>query len=209
MKAQEPVFVHLSEKNGLPDKEFYDIIEDSKGFIWLGADKGLYRYDGKVFKNYTNKQQRSSSVFNLQEDNLGRTWCNNVSGQFFYTKNNTLKLFIDLSKELKGQLADFIVKDNYLWIIGQYKIYKINLKTKIVEFDYTTSKQTFGKPFKLEDEVYIGNSNFIFKINSLNEFKVSTNVKLPTKNKRGKRLSIYKLIIFKIGTKLFFRQKQY
>ena len=208
IEAQEPVFVHFSEKNGLPDKEFYDLIEDRKGFIWLGADKGLFRYDGKNYKKYTNELQRSSSIFSLQEDNLGRIWCNNVSGQFFYLQDNKLELFIDFSKELKGQLADFIVKDNYLWIIGQYKIYKINLKTKIVEFDYSTSKQTLGKPFKLDDEVYIGNSNFIFKINSLNEFKVSTNVKLPTRDKRGKRLSIYKLIIFKIGTNLFFRQKR-
>ena len=68
INAQEPVFVHFSEKNGLPDKEFYDLIEDSKGFVWLAADKGLFRYDGKAYKKYTNELQRSSSIFNLQED---------------------------------------------------------------------------------------------------------------------------------------------
>ena len=208
MKAQEPVFVHLSEKNGLPDKEFYDIIEDSKGFIWLGADKGLYRYDGKVFKNYTNKQQRSSSVFNLQEDNLGRTWCNNVSGQFFYTKNNTLKLFIDLSKELKGQLADFIVKDEYLWVFGQYKIYKINLNTKQVEFQYKVSGRIFGAPFKLNDDVLIGNIDSVFNINSKNKFKSVLQVKIPYKDKKGKKINVDRLVFFKIEDKLFFRQNR-
>ena len=58
MRAQQPVSVHLTEKDGLPDKEFYNIIEDSKGFIWLSADKGLFRYDGKLFKNYSNPQKR-------------------------------------------------------------------------------------------------------------------------------------------------------
>ena len=100
MQAQEPVYIHLSEKNGLPDKEFYDIFEDDKGFIWLGADKGLFRYDGKNFKNYLNKNQRGLSIFNIQQDEFKRVWCNNVFGQFFYIKDDKLNLFIDLSKQL-------------------------------------------------------------------------------------------------------------
>jgi hypothetical protein len=35
LKAQEPASIHLSKKDGLQDKEFYDIIEDDKDFIWL------------------------------------------------------------------------------------------------------------------------------------------------------------------------------
>ena len=208
IRAQEPVFVHFSEKNGLPDKEFYDLIEDSKGFIWLGGDKGFFRYDGKIYKKYTNELQRSSSVFNLQEDNLGRIWCNNISGQFFYLQEDKLELFVDFSKELKGQLADFIIKDNYLWIIGQYKLYKINLKSKIVEFSFSSPRLIFGKPFKFENEIYIGNTESIFKINSRNEFKISTNINLPSLGKNGKKILLYKLIIFKIGSNLFFRQRR-
>ena len=98
MQAQEPVSIHLSEKNGLPDKEFYDIIEDDEGFIWLCADKGLFRYDGKTYKSYTNKNQRGISVFGAKQDSLGRIWCNNISGQFFYTDGKELHLFTDLSK---------------------------------------------------------------------------------------------------------------
>ena len=96
-KAQEPVFIQLSERNRLPDNEFYNILEDRKGFIWLCANKGLYKYDGKTFKNYSNPLQRGASVFNTQEDTLGRIWCNNISGQFFYIQNDELHLFKDLS----------------------------------------------------------------------------------------------------------------
>ena len=117
LQAQEPVSVHLSEKDGLPDKEFYDILEDDKGFIWLCADKGFFRYDGKVYTNYINKLQRGLSVFNVQKDHLGRIWCTNISGQFFYTQNNALHLFTDLSKQLNGELAEFIIKKKYLCLL--------------------------------------------------------------------------------------------
>ena len=99
MQAQEPVSIHLSEKNGLPDKEFYNIFEDEKGFIWLCADKGLFRYDGKKYKKYTHTAQRALSVFSVQQDPFKRVWCNNISGQFFYVTNNKLTLFIDLNKQ--------------------------------------------------------------------------------------------------------------
>ena len=208
MQAQEPVFVHFSQKNGLPDKEFYDIIEDSKGFIWLGADKGLFRYDGKSYKNYTNTLQRSLSVFNVQEDYLGRIWCNNISGQFFYTKDNTLELSIDLSKELKGQLSDFVVKENYLWVFGQYKVFKINLKTKLIEFSYQVSEKVFGSPFKLENNVFLGNIDSIYSVTSKNKFKAVLPIKLPNNDSKGKRINVDKLVIFKVGSTFFFRQKR-
>ena len=63
--AQQPVFTQLTEKDGLPDIEFYGVVEDNKGFIWLAADKGLFRYDGKKFKNYTHPDKRGLSVFGV------------------------------------------------------------------------------------------------------------------------------------------------
>ena len=121
MEAQQPVSVHLTEKDGLPDKEFYNIIEDSKGFIWLCADKGLFRYDGKLFKNYSNPEKRGLSVFEPVEDQLGRIWCNNISGQFFYVENDQLFTFIDLGKELKGELSSFMVTKKHLIVLLSLK----------------------------------------------------------------------------------------
>lgn len=132
MFAQEPVSIHLTEKDGLPDIEFYDVLEDSKGFIWLASDSGFYRYDGKTYIQYTNKEKRGLSVFGLVEDSLGRIWCTNISGQFFYIENNKLNTFIDLQEALKGQLASFTVHENYLLINGHYAVYSTDLTTKKV-----------------------------------------------------------------------------
>lgn len=127
--AQDPITIKLSEKEGLPDVEFYDIIEDSKGFIWLAADKGLFRFDGTEYLSYSNKDKRGLSVFGLKFDNQNNLWCNNISGQFFKIVNNKLVLALDLKNELKGQLGEFLFIDDCVVIVAANSIISINLKT--------------------------------------------------------------------------------
>ncbi|AUC14450.1 hypothetical protein BTO06_04510 [Tenacibaculum sp. SZ-18] len=126
--SQNPVSIQLTEKDGLPDIEFYGAVEDKEGFIWLAADKGLFRYDGKRFKNYTHPDKRGLSVFGIKLDDEGRVWCNNISGQFFYLENDSLHLFKDLKKEAKGQLTNFIFFKNKLVIYYYREIILVDLK---------------------------------------------------------------------------------
>jgi ligand-binding sensor domain-containing protein len=35
------------------ENEIFDIAQDSKGHFWFAADKAIYRYDGKIFTNFT------------------------------------------------------------------------------------------------------------------------------------------------------------
>ena len=207
MQAQEPVYIHLSEKNGLPDKEFYDIFEDDKGFIWLGADKGLFRYDGKNFKNYLNKNQRGLSIFNIQQDEFKRVWCNNVFGQFFYIKDDKLNLFIDLSKQLKGELVNFIINKDYLWVLSLKNNYKINIKTKLIENVYP-SRDYYGVPQKIDDQIFVTNSDSILNIDLNNKIKNILHTKLPNKDKNGLTISQGKSKFLKIGSQIFMRQKR-
>jgi ligand-binding sensor domain-containing protein/two-component sensor histidine kinase len=133
--AQHPVYTSLTEKDGLPDIEFYSVLEDKQGFIWLAADKGLYRYDGKHFKNYSHPDKRGLSVFGLKLDNEGHVWCNNISGQFFYVENDSLLLFKDIKYYDKGQLTGFDFLDKSINIYGYENSFKIDLKDKNKKID--------------------------------------------------------------------------
>jgi len=42
-------FSNFNEKNGLCTNQIWDILEDDKGIIWLATNKGLCKYNGKVF----------------------------------------------------------------------------------------------------------------------------------------------------------------
>lgn len=205
MKAQEPVYIHLSEKDGLPDKEFYNILEDATGLIWLCADKGLYSYDGKIFNHYKNELQRGLSVFNVQEDYLGRIWCNNISGQFFYVENNKLHLFTNLSSVLKGELASFKVQQGFLWVFTLKAVYKINIETKRIAFSYL-SKKVLGEPSKYNETIYFGNLDSIFQITSKNKIKALLAINLPIKDKKGVRIALERARVFKVDSLFFYRQ---
>ncbi len=132
MQAQNPVFVHMSTVSNLPDVEFYDIAEDNQNYIWLAANKGLYRYDGKTYKQFTHPEQKSNSLFQLKFDTKDRLWCNNIYGQLFYVENNRLQLFYDASQLVNGQLAQFEILENSIRLFTVIGIFDINKTTKQV-----------------------------------------------------------------------------
>ncbi len=146
--AQEPVSIHISEKEGLPDVEIYDMLEDKKGFIWLAADKGLYRYDGKSYVNYSTKNKRGLSVFNLKEDKHGKIWCNNISGQFFYVEKDSLHLFADIKDRVNHLVPRFILTDEHVEIVTDRGYFKANLTTREI------TKVAREKKDKKETPVY-------------------------------------------------------
>mgnify|MGYP001811290469 CR=1 FL=1 len=49
-KAQHPIFYTIDVDKGLPSNEVYQLVQDDFGYMWIGCDAGLYRYDGFNFK---------------------------------------------------------------------------------------------------------------------------------------------------------------
>ena len=72
-------FNHFTTQNGLSSNSINTIIQDKKGFLWLGTEDGLNRFDGYTFKVYRNKRGNKNSLSNnfiwsLCEDNDGMIW---------------------------------------------------------------------------------------------------------------------------------------
>ena len=56
-------FRHLNVENGLSNSETTSILQDKKGFIWIGTNSGLNRYDGYATEVFYNNTERSKSVY--------------------------------------------------------------------------------------------------------------------------------------------------
>jgi ligand-binding sensor domain-containing protein len=96
--AQSAFSYTLSDENGLPSNEVYQIVQDKQGYLWIGCDAGLYRYDGNTFTSYKNALQNGRSISNLVFDAKGFLWCRNFSGQLFRVVDDSLHLIVDDSK---------------------------------------------------------------------------------------------------------------
>lgn len=85
--GQQPVlyFKRLNEAHGLSHNKVNCIIQDKRGFTWIGTDDGLNRYDGHNFIVFKNIPGESSSVSGntitaLHEDKDGILWIATADG---------------------------------------------------------------------------------------------------------------------------------
>ena len=105
--------------------------QDKKGFLWIGCDAGLVRYDGNAFTLLSNKKNRGPAISGLREDKQGRIWCTNFSGQVFFTDGDSLQVFEPWEKNYHTGFAEVAVDENDFLYISNYQnnIYRYNLAT--------------------------------------------------------------------------------
>ncbi|TAH30712.1 MAG: hypothetical protein EAZ06_01985 [Cytophagales bacterium] len=130
--AQEPSFRAITTEQGLPSNEIYTILEDKKGFIWIGCDAGLFRYNGIQFIPYKCAAQKSKSITGLCQANDGTIYCYNFVGQVFCIKNDEMQAVEILTKSQIVHIATS--HDNLLWLTTKNGIYYYNSLTKLSTF---------------------------------------------------------------------------
>jgi len=116
-EAQHPYAWDLTVEDGLPSLEVYDLYQDSKGYIWIGTDKGVCKYNGNKFFYYHNKEELSEALSGIQEDPKGRIWMRNFKDQIFYVEDDSLHYF-EMPKKIPIQ--DFLVDTKgAIWLIDR------------------------------------------------------------------------------------------
>ncbi|MEM8523789.1 MAG: histidine kinase [Bacteroidota bacterium] len=126
-QAQHPYYYKLDSENGFPSNEVYQVAQDNFGFVWIGCDAGLFRYDGLSFKQYFNAKQNGRSISHLIVDKKQRVWCQNFVGQIFYVESDSMYLFKDFSKEVRAY-PKFTVREDELLVGVNYQLYFFELK---------------------------------------------------------------------------------
>ncbi len=124
-QSQHLRFKHLQQEYGLKNSSIHSICQDDKGFIWIGTEGGLFRYDGFRFKVFSHNPNDSNSlnsnvVFALHNEG-NNLWIGTYRGLMIY--NQSTDHFIDLNlseRYLPGQTipVNAIVKspDGKIWI---------------------------------------------------------------------------------------------
>ena len=88
--AQELVFEHYNEVNGLSHNSVRSIVQDSKGFLWIATFGGVNRFDGYDFKAFQSKVNtpnylHSDDILEIVIDKQDNLW---IATDFGLTKYN-------------------------------------------------------------------------------------------------------------------------
>lgn len=128
VQAQQPFLRKLGYNEGLPTQVIYDLFVSKEGYLYMGTEIGLIRYNGIEFIRIPITGNLGNSVNILQEDGDGNLWCMNFSNQLFKLENDTLKPALEINNFIAGQgpLRSFVVVKNTVWIVTDMAIFAFN-----------------------------------------------------------------------------------
>ena len=75
--------------SGLPQNTVHSILQTRDGYLWLGTDGGLVRFDGIDFVTFdaeNTPQFKSDTVYDLLQDESGALWISTAAGLLRYHK---------------------------------------------------------------------------------------------------------------------------
>jgi signal transduction histidine kinase/ligand-binding sensor domain-containing protein len=72
-----------SAEQGLPQNTVRALVQSASGYVWVGTEEGLARFDGVrfvVFDRTSTPELRSQFILSLYEDRRGRLWVGTMAG---------------------------------------------------------------------------------------------------------------------------------
>ncbi|MCY4561597.1 MAG: ATP-binding protein [Flavobacteriaceae bacterium] len=87
----QPMFDRIDRSNGLSNNRINSIVKETEGFVWIGTNNGLNRYDGLEVKIYNqqNSNLASNDITDILIDSTKRMWvATSDGGLHLYDKNS-------------------------------------------------------------------------------------------------------------------------
>ena len=173
-------FDHFSTKQGLPQNTVFAINQDNEGFVWLGTQSGLIRFDGYRINNYKHNPLDENSLSSnlitaITTDDKGRIW----SGAFPSVVNrlNTedgsfIKVTIPSSTN-SSYINQLLSRDNKMWVASENKFYWVDQNTLEIEEFAIESKQD-----ELAIDILHESNSSLWLIKQTGLFEVNNDLKI-------------------------------
>jgi ligand-binding sensor domain-containing protein len=197
LRAQRMHFANVSNAIGLPSMESYNVTQDKRGYIWIGTNAGLCRYNGSSLKIYNkNEGLPEAAVYFIKENRQGKLEAitsghrileivedsireSPYNAAYIKKINNRLEITYDLNRDAKGNLV-------------------INAQGFTVHMDRDTKAIS---PQKTGDTAYGANSNFVVDSRGEESFLVRNDYIKMRRDGSGK-FSIAVQLLSKAGSKI-------
>ncbi|MFK7846185.1 MAG: two-component regulator propeller domain-containing protein, partial [Rhodothermales bacterium] len=127
LSAQKLTFTHMTTADGLPSNAIEEVLQDHRGFLWLGTSGALVRYDGYEMKAFRHVENDSTSlsddwVLALHEADDGTLWVGTMGGlNRFDASTETFESFRHVEGDPTSLVHDHVqsiheTADGTLWV---------------------------------------------------------------------------------------------
>ncbi|HFB66824.1 MAG TPA: EAL domain-containing protein [Aeromonadales bacterium] len=157
----KPNFHQIGRREGLSNDTINAMVQDHLGFVWIGSDNGLSRYDGHRMHTYQTSVDDGNSIngnviTHLEVDKENKIWIstNKILDFYEYDKNYFIHI-IDKKSKFDGLSITAIhdIKedfDGHLWVSSNIGLLKFNLQGKLVSFyKINTKKLPISRPIRI------------------------------------------------------------
>ncbi len=123
--SQTYFFDNYKTTDGMESSKVYSICQTNDGFVWLGTDVGLTRFDGFQFQNYTIKNHLGQGGARVLFNDNNVLWIGHEGGEITRFKDEEFQVITipEINTNITSLCLD---KQNVLWITtygnGVFKI---------------------------------------------------------------------------------------
>jgi len=151
-------------------------MQDSKGYIWFFTERGVSKFNGKTFKNFTTKDGLSrNDVWNITEDSEGRLWLHTRNNEINYIRNDSV---FTVPVEGEKVLTLYTISDSEGKLFFNEKLCYLDSEDDTIKFFIETDQYRYVT--KINDENYhfragLQKDTVVIRIDSIsyNSFKMS------------------------------------
>ncbi|HOS83845.1 MAG TPA: two-component regulator propeller domain-containing protein [Bacteroidales bacterium] len=180
-------YTRYSTSQGMCDNTVTKIHQDTQGFIWIGTENGLSRFDGHQFITFKHKTNDIHSIphnriFDICTDIEGDTWIATSNGLAKF--NLFSHSFTRITQEngysqIPNNFVRHVYSDNQgnVWFSNSFAICKLSKKTKKIElYEVPKTRGTTSYPY-IETMFYDRNNTIWLAID---QFLYTFNTKTHT-----------------------------
>ncbi|MBD0399790.1 two-component regulator propeller domain-containing protein [Flammeovirga sp. EKP202] len=111
-----------------PIDRVFAINQDEEGYLWIGSDRGLLKFDGSQIKVINLKSDpiiETESIIYVEFDKSGKLWFATRRGVFYLEGNKAVQLYDKDNQKLSMIMNFFKDQNGVIWFVRYGKIYSI------------------------------------------------------------------------------------